>query len=73
VGWGVVRDPRSLRYCWLYPVREFMGFCLWCASFAGRNIVWRGLRYRLEFGGRMVRVSSRQPRESAAVAVDNLA
>ena len=73
VGWGVVRDPCCLRYCWLYPVREFMGFCLWCASFAGRNIVWRGLRYRLEFGGRMVRVSSRQPRESAAVAVDNLA
>jgi ceramide glucosyltransferase len=75
VGWGVVRDPRSLRYCWLYPVREFMGFCFWCTSFAGRNIVWRGVRYRLELGGKMERVgvSVTKQRDSAAVAVDNLA
>jgi ceramide glucosyltransferase len=73
VGWAVVRDPRCLRYCWLYPVREFMGFCFWCASFTGRNIVWRAVHYRLEFGGKMVRVAPVQQRESAAVAVDNLA
>ncbi len=56
-GWGVVRDPRALAYCWLYPLREFLGFCLWCSSFLGRTIVWRGERYRLYPGGRMERVN----------------
>lgn len=73
VGWGVVRDPRALRHCWLYPVRDLMGFCFWCASFVGRNIVWRGIRYRLEFGGKMVRVAQPGEKDSASVTVDNLA
>jgi ceramide glucosyltransferase len=57
VGWGVVRDPRSLRFCWLYPARDLLGFLLWCASFCGTEIVWRGERYRLEAGGKMARKS----------------
>src|SRR6185437_7415981 len=32
-GWGVVRDPFALRYFWLYPARDLLGFFLWCASF----------------------------------------
>jgi ceramide glucosyltransferase len=80
VGWGVVRDPRSLRDCWLYPVRDLMGFFLWCGSFLGSSIVWRADRYRLEYGGKMVRIGSapaqaaplEQP-ASATVAIDNLA
>src|SRR5438046_6177323 len=24
VGWGVVRDSRSLRFCWLYPARDLL-------------------------------------------------
>ncbi len=53
-GWTVVRDRRALGFCWLYPVRDLMGFAFWCASFFGREIVWRDERYRLEHGGRMV-------------------
>lgn len=56
VGWGVVRDPGALRFCWLYPLRDLLGFCLWCASFLSRNIVWRDTRYRLEKGGKMTRI-----------------
>lgn len=59
VGWGVVRDRRSLWFSWLYPARDLLGFVLWCASFLGAGIVWRGERYRLTAGGRMVRESSR--------------
>lgn len=55
VGWGIVSDLRALTLCWLYPVRDLLGFFLWCASYWGREIVWRGERYRLEGGGRMVR------------------
>ena len=55
VGWGVVRDSRSLRFCWLYPARDLLGFFLWCASFMGREIVWGGERYRFGAGGKITR------------------
>lgn len=74
-GWFVVRDPRSLKYCWLYPVRDFTGFCYWCASFFGNTIVWRNETYRLEHDGKMVRIGgppSGNP-SSGPVTVDNLA
>lgn len=71
-GWGVVRDPNAILYCWFYPVRDFMGFCFWAASYLGRTIVWRGENYRLELGGVMVRADAEQP-ESAPIPVDRLA
>jgi ceramide glucosyltransferase len=55
VGWGVVRDWRALAYCWLYPLRDLMGFGFWLASYAGNSVEWRGERYRLVRGGRMIR------------------
>jgi ceramide glucosyltransferase len=53
VGWGVVRDGQARRRCWLYPLRDLLGFAIWCWSFLGSEIVWRGERYALERGGRM--------------------
>lgn len=74
-GWGVVRDPLALWYFWLYPARDLLGFFLWCASFFSTSIVWRGERYQLEMGGKMVRQEA--PGEladaSETVAVDELA
>jgi ceramide glucosyltransferase len=55
-GWNVVGDRESLRLCWLYPLRDFMGFIVWCCSFTGSEIVWRNERYRLVADGKMVRV-----------------
>jgi len=63
-GWQVVRDRRSLEFCWLYPLRDILGFFVWCASFLGNTIVWRGERYRLSAGGKMERVSG--PRAAPA-------
>lgn len=57
VGWGVVRDRRALRYCWLYPLRDLMGFGFWLASYAGDTVDWRGEKYKLVRGGRMIRQS----------------
>jgi ceramide glucosyltransferase len=54
VGWFVIRDPQALRSCWLYPLRDLLGFLLWVWSFLGTTIVWRGERYRLGREGRMM-------------------
>jgi len=55
-GWVAVRDPRALACCWLYPLRDLMGFGFWLASYCSDRIQWRGERYRLEAGGKMVKV-----------------
>jgi len=52
-GWGVVRDDHALRLCWLYPVRDLMGFAFWVSSFVGNTITWRGHHYRLKLDGLM--------------------
>jgi ceramide glucosyltransferase len=55
-GWGVVRDSKALRFCWLYPLRDLMGFGFWLCSFLGNTITWRGQHYRLKLDGLMEQV-----------------
>jgi len=57
VGWGAVRDRHALGRSWLYPVRDLLGFLVWCWSFMGASIIWRGDRYELERDGRMRPIS----------------
>jgi ceramide glucosyltransferase len=54
IGWGVVRDPRARQELWLYPVRDLLGFAVWCASYLSKSAVWRDHRYQLIRGGRIV-------------------
>jgi ceramide glucosyltransferase len=70
-GWGVVRDAEAVKFCWLYPLRDVIGFFFWVASYSGTEIVWRGHRYRLSYGGKMTLAEPKQ--ESRPVAVDHLA
>jgi ceramide glucosyltransferase len=53
VGWVVLRDAALLRKIWLYPTRDLLGFIVWCASFAGTKITWRGGQIELQ-GEKMV-------------------
>lgn len=71
-GWAVVRDPKAVTYCWLYPLRDLMGFFFWAASYFSSEIVWRNQRYRLHYGGKMTPVSTVNE-SSRPVAVDHLA
>jgi ceramide glucosyltransferase len=64
VGWGIVRDPRLLALCWLYPLRDLLGFFIWVGSFASRSFFWRGEVYRFSDGGKIV--PQDRPAESAA-------
>ena len=54
IGWGVVRDPRARRELWLFPLRDLLGFAVWCASYLSKSAVWRDHRYQLVRGGRIV-------------------
>ena len=54
VGWGLLRDPRALRLCWLYPLRDLQGFAVWAASYLSRDFYWRGETYRFTAGGKIV-------------------
>jgi ceramide glucosyltransferase len=53
VGWGIVRDPRSLALCWLYPMRDLAGFFVWVGSYTSRRFYWRGETYAFGKGGRI--------------------
>jgi ceramide glucosyltransferase len=53
VGWGVMGDTRALQYCWLYPLRDLLGFAMWIGSFTSHDFQWRGETYRFNPGGRI--------------------
>jgi ceramide glucosyltransferase len=53
VGRLVVQDPSRLALLVLYPIRDFMGFFFWAASYTSSRIHWRGRIYRLLPGGKM--------------------
>jgi len=65
VGWGLLKDPRALRLCWLYPLRDLQGFLVWAASFTSHNFYWRGEIYRFTDDGKIIA----QSRKSESVAV----
>lgn len=38
---------------WLIPVRDVLGFLVWCAAFVGKKVIWRNQTYVLQKGGRI--------------------
>ena len=58
VGWGVVKDREALYRCWIYPLRDILGFVVWLLSFAGNRVYFRGEQYALLAGGKIERVAS---------------
>jgi len=52
---GVVGLSDSLlkRYFWLIPLRDIFSFCFWWAALAGKEVDWRGQRYRLVGDGKI--------------------
>jgi len=53
VGGGILRDKRALQFCWLYPLRDLLGFVTWAGSFTSREFHWRGETYRFGHGGKI--------------------
>jgi ceramide glucosyltransferase len=54
----VVNDGAAFRKAWLYPLRDFMGFCFWVRSYFGsRKLRYRGDPYELLPEGRLRKLS----------------
>jgi len=52
-GWGITWDLRALAFCWLYPLRDLIGFSAWAGSYFSRTFLWRGELYRFGAGGKI--------------------
>jgi ceramide glucosyltransferase len=59
VGWVVNRDFEVRRRILLYPLRDLLGFAVWCAGYLGGRFAWRDSRFELS-GERMVLRESNQ-------------
>jgi ceramide glucosyltransferase len=57
IGFGVTADRKALVFCWLYPLRDLLGFFVWIASYTGSEVVWRGERYQLLAEGKMRKIA----------------
>jgi len=49
-------DRRLLRYFWLVPIRDLLSFLIWCLSWVGKRVEWRGRQYEVARDGKMVQV-----------------
>jgi ceramide glucosyltransferase len=58
VGWIVgvrfLQDQNVKKFFWLMPLRDLIGFAIWCCGLVGDTIVWRGRRLKLTKGGKML-------------------
>ncbi len=45
----VLRD-RHFRHLWLLPLRDVVALLVWAAGYMGRQVVWRGRKFRLAGG-----------------------
>jgi ceramide glucosyltransferase len=53
IGWGIARDPRARNALWLFPIRDLLGFVVWCGSYLSKRTVWRSIDYELAEEGRI--------------------
>lgn len=49
-----LKDRSIGRLLWLVPIRDLIGTALWFAGFFGNTVVWRGRRFRVGSGGRIL-------------------
>lgn len=50
---AVLRSPRSLALFFLAPFWDLYAFCVWCASYTGREVRWRDRVLRIGRDGRI--------------------
>jgi len=49
------RSTAHLGFFWLVPVKDLLGALIWALAFLSSTVEWRGQRYRVRRGGRLVK------------------
>jgi ceramide glucosyltransferase len=65
MGWVIgvhwLGDRILKRHFWLVPVRDVLSFLIWCLSWVGKRVEWRGRLFEVARDGKMVQVGEREP------------
>jgi ceramide glucosyltransferase len=54
VGVFGLKDYALLRWFWLVPLRDLIAFAVWVISFAGNEVEWRGVNFRVRPDGKLI-------------------
>jgi ceramide glucosyltransferase len=54
IGVNYLQDAVAKKWLLLTPLRDLMSFMLWCYSFMGDTIEWRGRKLQLIKGGKLI-------------------
>src|SRR6185295_7436330 len=69
MGWLIgihwLRDGVLKQNFWLLPIRDLLSFVVWCVSWIGKRVEWRGRLFEVAGDGKMIQVAG--PGERAAV------
>ena len=61
MGWVIgvhwLGDRILKKYFWLVPVRDLLSFLIWCLSWVGKRVEWRGRVFEVARDGKMILVA----------------
>jgi ceramide glucosyltransferase len=64
IGVHHLKDEVLKHNFWLLPVRDVLSFLIWCLSWVGKRVEWRGRLFEVQRDGRMLQVGEkREPAE----------
>ena len=62
MGWMIgvhwLGDRILKKYFWLVPVRDLLSFLVWCLSWVGKRVEWRGQVFEVQRDGKMIQVGA---------------
>jgi ceramide glucosyltransferase len=51
-----LKDPVTQKFFWLIPLRDLVSFVIWCCGLIGDQIEWRGKKFKLIKGGKLIEI-----------------
>jgi ceramide glucosyltransferase len=58
IGVCLLGDNILRNYLWLLPIRDLLGFIVWCSALVGTRVEWRGQQFRIGKQGKIFQVES---------------
>jgi ceramide glucosyltransferase len=54
----LMQAPARLAYAWMPPVKDMLDVLVWAGAFCSHHVIWRGERYRILPGGKLLKVGN---------------